>query len=115
MARSFGAGFLSFSAALALVFETSPFFFLSLLDVEEDDFGFVSLLPPVPEPLPDALLLDAVVAFADEESAPVDEERAGPSSDLARSTEISRPCSSVRCRWLMHSVASLAEAIVTYP
>lgn len=106
---------MSAEAALALVFETSPFFFLSLLDVEEDDFGFVSLLPPVPEPLPDALLLDAVVAFADEESAPVDEERAGPSSDLARSTEISRPCSSVRCRWLMHSVASLAEAIVTYP
>lgn len=126
-ARSFCTGFLSFSEVVVVVvvlvvvvvdLETSPFFFLSLDEDEDEDFGFVTaslLLPPPDEPFVEVVPLEVVTFVADEESVPVEDERAGPSSDFARSTDISRPCSSVRCRWLMHSVASFADAIVTYP
>lgn len=95
--------------------ETSPFFFLSLDEDEDEDFDFAGSLLPPDELFVEAVPLEVVTFVTDEESVPVEDERAGPSSDFARSTDINRPCSSVRCRWLMHSVASFADAIVTYP
>lgn len=56
------------------------------------------------------LLLSSFFSVADEVESVFD---LGPISFLARSTEILRPWRSVRCRCLMHSVASFEQDMVT--
>uniref|UniRef100_A0A182SCX4 Uncharacterized protein n=1 Tax=Anopheles maculatus TaxID=74869 RepID=A0A182SCX4_9DIPT len=95
--------------------ETSPFFFLSLDDDEDEDFGFVaSLLPPPDELFVEVVPFEVVTFVADEESVPVEDERAGPSSDFARSTDISRPCSSQRVPGVRELVTTFAPITLPY-